>query len=721
MRKDNSTFKTKFISEPGSYLRNADYFAFVELQDYACYCIADGIDDDKKRHSAELAVTAVINEFYAKHGMSKRLLKRYLRLAHRELLKETKDIRLEVSILILVTNYKKIRWGCAGNTRLYHLRNSRVLHKSTDQSLSQNMAEQGEIALDRIEQHEERHNLYCYLGQPGRFSPFVSSKYKLEDGDIITLCTRGIWENTGVPEMLDAIEEASEPEDVCAGIEDIILSQQMKWISNYTIACTYVNKVYQNPKRKKILKKVAMICTPIITILLILGIVFTVRAVKKENQIRTMWQQIESGLQDIDKSGKIFEETNTFKQASQSYEKFASTEDIKKEEIAQAKGYIEIYKYIQEIETAKAEEMISYQKLCKQYCGLLALAYGSNYINQKVSNEELSKMDINLKNIETVDTTYLSDETIDSYEKIIKKYADEFETILVNAQLEVLYETTLEHYNDVSENRTDYVDKAKKTVFYDYNGTDFGDNLGQLDAKLKQNTVIGKLDDNIRKNIEELLNNAQELRQEIIGQARAELGNEAKEKGNLTQAAEELKKAQAAYAKTDKSDKAKECADAISEIEATQKENKKEKQTKQANQELEKAHALYKAKSYSEAKAKYNTLKKKFNQLGLDNTVSEIKEMLENIDSIEQAQQYVQKGKEAYQAKNYEQAKVFYETAEEKYKEVNLSDERVEIIEIIQKIEKKIEKEEEKKEQEKAKQEEEKANKTKESNKSTQE
>lgn len=48
MRKDNSVFKTKFISEPGSFLRNADYFAFVELQDYACYCIADGIDDEKK-------------------------------------------------------------------------------------------------------------------------------------------------------------------------------------------------------------------------------------------------------------------------------------------------------------------------------------------------------------------------------------------------------------------------------------------------------------------------------------------------------------------------------------------------------------------------------------------------------------------------------------------------------------------------------------------------
>lgn len=37
MRKINSTFKTAFISEAGAALKNNDYFAYVELDDYACY------------------------------------------------------------------------------------------------------------------------------------------------------------------------------------------------------------------------------------------------------------------------------------------------------------------------------------------------------------------------------------------------------------------------------------------------------------------------------------------------------------------------------------------------------------------------------------------------------------------------------------------------------------------------------------------------------------
>ena len=45
MRKQNSTFKTAFTSEVDKNLKNTDSFGFVELDKFACYVIADGIDD----------------------------------------------------------------------------------------------------------------------------------------------------------------------------------------------------------------------------------------------------------------------------------------------------------------------------------------------------------------------------------------------------------------------------------------------------------------------------------------------------------------------------------------------------------------------------------------------------------------------------------------------------------------------------------------------------
>ena len=296
MRKENSEFKTKFISESGSYLRNADYFAFVELENYACYCVADGIDTDEKQESAKLAVTAVITAFSEDPGISKNKIKQYIHVAHQTLLSEARETRLEASIVIVLTDYKNIRWASAGNSRLVLMRNGRIKFRTRDMSLSQNMADRSEIALDQLETHEERHNLYCYLGQNGHFAPQISGKKKMDDGDIIFLYTRGIWESIGDAELLDAIEGASEPEIVCTGIEDVVLSQQNGILENYTFASIFVNKVYRNPKankRKKILKIAFSIS---MAILMVVGMILLMKYRSNKKNMVQMQKYEERGI-----------------------------------------------------------------------------------------------------------------------------------------------------------------------------------------------------------------------------------------------------------------------------------------------------------------------------------------------------------------------------------------------------------------------------------------
>lgn len=285
MRKENSIFHTKFISEPGSYLRNSDYFAFVELENAACYCIADGIDTDSKRESARIAVTAVITEFTENPGFSKKKANYYMQIAHQALLRETREARLEVSMVILLTDYKKAVWASAGNTRLFFMRNGNIKSRTKDTSLSQNMIDRDELALDQLSSHEERHNLYCYLGQPGHFKPIISAKKKLEDGDILVAYTRGVWECVGDAELLDAVDGVSNAEDVCTGLEDVILSQQLEIVENYTIVTIFVDKVYRNPKAGKIKKYTKIIVSVAVVLLGLVGaFVFARYRTNKSNQ-----------------------------------------------------------------------------------------------------------------------------------------------------------------------------------------------------------------------------------------------------------------------------------------------------------------------------------------------------------------------------------------------------------------------------------------------------
>lgn len=299
MRKENASFETKFISEAGSYLNNADYFAFVELKDYACYVIADGIDTDDMKKSAQQAVTAVIAKFSDMPGMSKAKLKSYMAEAHRTLLEESAEIRLEASILVLVTDYKKARWVHAGNCRLALLHNGAIIETTKDTSLTQRLADSEEIPLDMVSSHEERNNLYAYLGQPGKFSPVISAKHTLEDGDIILLETRGAWENIGDAELLDATDGVSKAEEVCTGLEDVILSQRLDIIENYTIVSIFVNKIYQNPKQGKYKKLITLLVSLAIALTVALTTILVTRYIMNRKNLEKIDAIKEAGVEKL--------------------------------------------------------------------------------------------------------------------------------------------------------------------------------------------------------------------------------------------------------------------------------------------------------------------------------------------------------------------------------------------------------------------------------------
>lgn len=300
MRKYNSTFKTAFISEAGSELKNNDYFGFVELDDMACYVIADGITQMKDAQSAKEAIESVINAFEDEPSLSKNAMKRYLKRANKELLDRKSYEKLKASVTVVVTNYEKVRYGHAGNTRLRIYREGHRLHSSEDMSLSQDMVKTDKLPADKLSEHEERNNLYAYLGQEG-FRPFVSKKIRLSNSDIIILYTRGIWENVDEGELDDVFGEAgNEPMEECDKIEDLLLSRQPEKLDNYTFAAIYIDKVFTDPKRRKKIKKIITITIIILILALVVSLVAYLVKRKRQQRIDDMNQYYTNTLEYIE-------------------------------------------------------------------------------------------------------------------------------------------------------------------------------------------------------------------------------------------------------------------------------------------------------------------------------------------------------------------------------------------------------------------------------------
>ncbi len=269
MRKQNSTFQSAFISEAGSELQNNDYFAFVELEEYACYVVADGLNDLPDTESAKLAIETALLSFQEHPSMRKNALLSYIKAANRALCKADQKERLKASVMIVVTNYEAFRYVYAGNTRLRLYRNGNRKEQSRDTSLSSDLGKETNLSEDVLAKHEERNNLYAYVGQGDRLKPVVSKKIKLENGDILALYTRGIWENLDGGELDDVFSEAKDdPKESLNDVEELLLSKQPKTLENYTFAAVFVDKVFTDPERKKKRKKIAIICIAAVVIIL---------------------------------------------------------------------------------------------------------------------------------------------------------------------------------------------------------------------------------------------------------------------------------------------------------------------------------------------------------------------------------------------------------------------------------------------------------------------
>lgn len=328
MRRINSEFQTVNMSEEGQKLSNRDYFGYVEMDDFACYVLADSLDGDSSINSAKLVVESIIRDFTEVPSMGKGRLKRMAHRAHTELLRQKAGMHLKASVVVVVTDYEKIRYVYVGNSRYYLIRNDRIMEKTTDQSLTSNLVEAEKITLDQAAAHEERNNLYSFLGERGTPKIQISKKRKLENGDVFLLLTRGVWEQCPDEKLLEIIRDANEPEEVLYRTEDWILErQETAEIDNYTMAVTFARKVYQSPKKPWTLKKILMIVIPVVMVVGGISIALFLRHRSIQNK--------EKELAECMDDGETYFQNDNYQRAAEEYGEAEELADsLKREEEA---------------------------------------------------------------------------------------------------------------------------------------------------------------------------------------------------------------------------------------------------------------------------------------------------------------------------------------------------------------------------------------------------
>ena len=97
----------------------------------------------------------------------------------------------------------------------------------------------------------------------------------MNDADIISLYSKGLWEHVDAQEIDEIFSEASDnPQESVDLLEDILLSRQPQNLKSYTIVAIFINKIYRDPERERKRLRYIKIAAIILVILLVIAIIW---------------------------------------------------------------------------------------------------------------------------------------------------------------------------------------------------------------------------------------------------------------------------------------------------------------------------------------------------------------------------------------------------------------------------------------------------------------
>lgn len=181
--------------------------------------VADGMGGHARGDlAAETAVASLSNSFRKLRQTplkQQEFFKRALTVAHEEVLSLGAGMRPEIrpgTIIVsaLVTG-DSLCWAHIGDSRAYLIRDGRIFSQTQDQSVVGELLAAGEITTAQSLIHPERHMVQYCLGVDEETPPIpVSEPVTLRAGDIVLLCSDGLWSQLGEAYIVECLSKADD-------------------------------------------------------------------------------------------------------------------------------------------------------------------------------------------------------------------------------------------------------------------------------------------------------------------------------------------------------------------------------------------------------------------------------------------------------------------------------------------------------------------------------
>jgi len=240
-------FDVAMLSKPGGRRYNEDAGGESMSERGCCLVLADGAGGHGGGDTAaRTAIHRILTDFAASPSIDRDALTEFVSAANAAVVDgqstapELADMRTTLAMVAVDPATRCAAWCNAGDTRIYLFRSGRMIYRSRDHSVVQEMVDAGLLGPDAPRTHPQRNVLTSGLGGGEVLLNLNEAPVPLFAGDVFLLCTDGFWEYVEEPDMERTLAESADAASWIAAMEPVLLARVPPEHDNYTALAAWV-------------------------------------------------------------------------------------------------------------------------------------------------------------------------------------------------------------------------------------------------------------------------------------------------------------------------------------------------------------------------------------------------------------------------------------------------------------------------------------------------
>lgn len=194
--------------------------------------VCDGLGGYSRGDEASRMAARCILDSLIRGDYSKEVLASAIREANARLYEQQDEVRMRTTVAVAWVKDDAALVATVGDTRVYLIRDSRIVYQSIDHSLAQLDVAAGDISSDEIRGNTRRNRLLRALGADDVVKPDIAS-LALQPDDVLLLCSDGCWELVEEAELVDSLQRR-DFESWFAWIEETVVARAGAHADNST-------------------------------------------------------------------------------------------------------------------------------------------------------------------------------------------------------------------------------------------------------------------------------------------------------------------------------------------------------------------------------------------------------------------------------------------------------------------------------------------------------